>query len=182
MPFIEYFLGIRHWFLCCVFVIYTTKAQFNLTEDHRTQVSSFSPTVVGTKNEAELCQEEQCRSVYKVLWEVNNALLGMQETPVFIRVPIAGTEPHDKLWRRGISSAYIMVYITIHHPRKSGQRLNQAEQKPGGWNWCRGHGKVLLTDLPLVACSVCFLILPRTRAQGWHCSQWAGPSPSQIHH
>ena len=46
-------------------------------------------------------------------------------------------------------------------------------QGPGGRNWSRGHGGVLPTRLPLLTSSVCFLIPP---AQGWHYSQWAGPS------
>lgn len=43
-------------------------------------------------------------------------------------------------------------------------------------NWSRGHGRALLTGLPLVACAATFLIVSRTMCPGWQHLQWAGPS------
>ena len=50
---------------------------------------------------------------------------------------------------------------------------------PGIWSgsWSRGHGRTLLTGLLLTACSVFFFLdIPGPPAQGWHYSQFAGPS------
>jgi hypothetical protein len=42
----------------------------------------------------------------------------------------------------------------------------QTRQEPGGRSWYRGHRKVLLTRLLLMACSACFLIEPMAASPG----------------
>jgi hypothetical protein len=66
-------------------------------------------------------------------------------------------------------------HILVHHWRES--RRTQAGQEPGNKNLCRGHGRVLLTDLFLTACSACFLIDSRTISTT---HDGLGPPPSTL--
>lgn len=55
--------------------------------------------------------------------------------------------------------------VTLYDEGKLGQKLKE-EQEPGGRNFGRGHGRVLLTGLHSVTCSVFFLRAPRTNLPG----------------
>lgn len=49
-------------------------------------------------------------------------------------------------------------------------------------NWSRGHRVMLLNSIHLISCLICFLIAPRTTAQGWHhpiVVSWALPHQSR---
>ena len=54
--------------------------------------------------------------------------------------------------------------------------------QPGGRNWCRNHGRVLLPGLLSMPSSACFLIESRTTSLGMspHTMCWALPHQSQI--
>lgn len=74
------------------------------------------------------------------------------------------------LGRNGFISSY-KSQSTFHHWGKSGQETE-------GRSWCRQrHGGVLLTGVPLMTCSVCFFIEPRTSSPGKapHTMGWAFP-------
>jgi hypothetical protein len=60
---------------------------------------------------------------------------------------------------------YLDFTLPVHHsPSLSEVRAGtQTGQESGGRCWCRGHGRMLLTDLLLLSCLVWFLIEPRTR-------------------
>lgn len=83
-----------------------------------------------------------------------------------------------KLGRKGF-----VWFILLHRSLlvKEIRAGTQAEQEPRGRGWCRGHGEVeLTTGLLPMACSICFLIEPRTARTGWHHLQWFGSS--QVNH
>jgi hypothetical protein len=65
---------------------------------------------------------------------------------------------------------------------KGSQDRNSKRQEPGGRNWCRGHGWILLTGLLLMAYSAYFLIEPRTTSAGMTppTMDWAFPHQSLI--
>ena len=56
-------------------------------------------------------------------------------------------------------------YTAVHHQKQWGAGT-QAGQEPGGRSWWRSHGTTMLTGLLPMACSVCFLIEPRTTSPG----------------
>jgi hypothetical protein len=70
-----------------------------------------------------------------------------------------------------VYSAYtsILLFIT-----KGSQDWDSS--RSGSRSWCRGHGGMFFTGLLPLPCSVCFLIEPRTPAEGWSHPQWALPS------
>ena len=73
----------------------------------------------------------------------------------------------SKLGRKG--------FIWLMFPSlKEVRARTQVGPKHRGRSWYRGHGGVLLIGLLIMACSACFLTEPRTTAQGWHHTQWAG--------
>ena len=55
------------------------------------------------------------------------------------------------------------------------QNRNSSRAGIWGQELMQRHGRVLLTGLLLIACSVYFFIEPRTTSQGWHHPQWARP-------
>lgn len=66
------------------------------------------------------------------------------------------------------------IYFTLLHIIK-GSQVRRSRQKPGGRNWSRNHGRMLLTGLVPVAFSVCFLLQPRPPCLGT--AQFTGPGP-----
>jgi hypothetical protein len=73
-----------------------------------------------------------------------------------------------KLWRKGL------IWLTL-------PSLDQASLEPGGKNWCRGLGGMLLNGLLLMACST-FLTEPRITSPGMAppTMDWALPHWSLI--
>lgn len=70
----------------------------------------------------------------------------------------------QQVWRKGF------ICLPLSHccsSPKKGRTGTQAGPCPGGRGWYRGPGGVLLTDLLIIPCSVCFLLEPRTTFQGW---------------
>jgi hypothetical protein len=58
-----------------------------------------------------------------------------------------------------------MSYSLFHHWQKL--RWDRwSGQEPGSRAWYKGHGSVLFTLLIMIACSACFLIVPRTISLG----------------
>jgi hypothetical protein len=74
-----------------------------------------------------------------------------------------------------VYSAYTSILLFII---KGSQDWNSS--RSGSRSWCRGHRGLLLTDLLLLACSACSLIVPRLPAQGWSHPQGALPPWSLI--
>jgi hypothetical protein len=69
------------------------------------------------------------------------------------------------------------VFVSLTVRSNSSSKAKRPEthtrnrQEPGGRSWCRGHGRVLLTELFTMTFSACF-----SPAQGWHHPQQSGPS------
>lgn len=77
--------------------------------------------------------------------------------------------------RRSVYSSLIFQLTVI----TEGSQSKNPKQELGLRNWCRGLGRVLLTGLVFMACSVCFLTLPRT-IHPWVAPLWGGPTTSII--
>ena len=97
---------------------------------------------------------------------------------VFVRVTIAAMKHHDrnKLGRKVF--IWLMIHITIHHRRDRDRNLSRA----GTWSqeFMQRPWSMLLTGLLLMAYSACFLIEPRTTAQGCPHTRWVGASPISL--
>jgi hypothetical protein len=74
-----------------------------------------------------------------------------------------------------VYSAYTSMLLFI---TKGSQDWNSS--RSGSRSWCRGHGGMFFTGLPLLACSACSLIEPRLPAQRWSHPQGAFPPWSLI--
>ena len=70
-----------------------------------------------------------------------------------------------------------VIQVIVCHLGSHGRN---SKEEPGGRNWSRDHGTVLLTDLLLIVCSACFLIPYRIIFPGWHCPQWSAPPPPSV--
>lgn len=87
-----------------------------------------------------------------------------------VRISIVLTKHHDhkRLKKERVCAS---LQFSGHTPP-----VTQTRAGTDGRNWGRGHGGGLLTDLLLLACSICFLIQHGAQNQGWQCPQWTGPS------
>jgi hypothetical protein len=74
-----------------------------------------------------------------------------------------------------VYSAYTSMLLFI---TKESQDWNSS--RSGSRSWCRGHGEMFFTGLPLLACSACFLIEPRLPALRWSHPQGTFPPWSLI--
>lgn len=60
---------------------------------------------------------------------------------------------------------YSTLYLVVHNLWKSGQEP-PGKQEPGGRNGSGDHGRVLLSDLFFMACSVCFFLPSQMTSPG----------------
>ena len=72
---------------------------------------------------------------------------------------------------------YYILQVRVHLGGKPRQRSGQ---EPGGQNWSRKHGGMLLTGPFSMVCSAHFLIFSGLHDQGWHCPQGTWPPTSII--
>jgi hypothetical protein len=79
------------------------------------------------------------------------------------RVSLAVIKYHEQK-QLGGESVYFTYSSTLQSI--SGVGLGKSGQDPRGRSWCRGHGRMLLTGLLIMACSACLLIEPRTTSPG----------------
>lgn len=83
---------------------------------------------------------------------------------------IAGIKhPNRRQHAGGKWSVYSSSFFQVTIITEGSQNRNP-RQEPGLRNWCRGLGRVLLTGLVFMTCSVCFLTLLRTMGgttMGW---------------
>ena len=87
-----------------------------------------------------------------------------------------------------ISPLFAFCCCAKHHDQKQsgegkglfrltryGPSLREAGQEPGVRNWSREYGGTVTIHLLSTICSACFLILPKSSTQGWHCPLWTLP-------
>ena len=83
--------------------------------------------------------------------------------------------PRNKSGRKGFIQLTLFTSLFI----TKGSR-DWISSRPGSRSWCRGHGGILFTGLPPLACSACFLIKPKTTSprmapttMGWALPPWS---------
>lgn len=96
--------------------------------------------------------------------------------PDCLGASIAVRKHHDKKKKKSKLGRKRFIWLTLLHSCCSPSKEVKTGTLTGFWrrSWSKGHEMVLLTGLAHVACSICFLIEPRTVTQGWHHPQWPG--------
>jgi hypothetical protein len=77
--------------------------------------------------------------------------------------------PAQTSWPRSKLGMKEFIHLTFTHCCSSSNEVRtgiHTGQEPGGRNWCRGHGGMLLTGLLPLACSACSFIEPKTTSPG----------------
>jgi hypothetical protein len=96
-----------------------------------------------------------------------------------VSIPAQTSWPRSKLGKKGF------IQLTLPHWCSSPKEVRTGThtgQELGGRSWGRGHGGMLLTGLLPLACSICFLIEPKTTRAGMAppTMAWALPTWSLI--